>query len=123
MACDCEKRQTDEYVVAWRCWYDNGTSIEEYNSVQHCWETLPEDGFQAMRVWYNDGTGRHISGNDFYFLQEHPVGLIVGQSNDSDIKVRYPNASIKRGKHCPDIMMRQINELMNNSTKPLNGND
>lgn len=114
---------TDEYVVAWRIWYDNGTSIEEYNSVEHCWESIPEDGFQAMRIWYNDNTGRHISGNDFYFLQEHPAGLIVGQSNDLDIKERYPKAIIKRGKHCPDKMMKEINDLMLSAKNPLGGND
>lgn len=124
MCCDENNimKNVDEYVIAWRCWYDNWINIDEYNSVEHCWEQLPDDGFQAMRIWYADGTGRHISGNDYYFLSEHPAGLIVGQSNDLDIKERYPKAIIKRGRHCPDIMMKQINELMSQSTNPLHGN-
>lgn len=122
--CDCEQiKNTDGYVIAWRAWYDNGTAIEEFNSVEHCWEKLPDDGFQAMRVWYSDGTGRFISGNDFYFLDEHPVGLTVGQTNDLDVKERYPKAFIKRGRHCPEKMMKEINELMTTSINPLNGNN
>lgn len=122
--CNCDEiKQTDEYVIAWRCWYDNGVSIEEYNSVEHCWDKLPDDGFQAMKLFYSDGTERNISGNDFYFLMEHPMGLIVGQSNDLDLKERYTSAIIKRGRHCPDIMMKQINELMNEAKSPLNGNN
>ena len=124
MGCDCGKiKQTDEYIIAWRTWYDNGTSIEGYNSVEHCWEKLPEDGFQAMKVWYNDNTERYISGNDFYFLQNHPAGLIIGQSNDLDIKERYPKAIIKRGRHCPDKMMKEINDLMLSVKSPLHGNN
>lgn len=118
--CDCKKiKNTDEYIVAWRCWYDNGTKIpDEYNSIDHCWEKLPEDGFQAMRLWYADGTGRFISGNDFYFFDLHEAGLIVGQSNDFDIKERYPNSIIKRGKHIPDILMKHINNLMQEAKIP-----
>lgn len=119
--CNCgEKKQIDEYIVSWRCWVEFNEDIVEYNSIEHCWNKIPDDGFQAMRLWYSDGTGRYISGNDFYFLSEHKAGLIIGQSNDTDIKERYPNAIIKRGKHVPDKLMKEITDLMLNSKNPLN---
>ena len=120
--CDCEQiKNTDEYVIAWRAWMEVDFEIVEYNSVENCWEDMPYDGFQAMRLWYNDGTcGKFISGNDFYFLWEHPKGLVFGQSNDLDIAERYPGAIIKRGKHVPDNVIKEVNELMINSKTPLN---
>lgn len=118
--CDCEKEiKTDDYVSAWRAWSEVDFEIKEFNSVDNCLCDIPDDGFQAMRLWYADGTGRFISGADYYFFQEHPKGLIFGQSNDLDIKERYPEAMIKRGKHIPDGLMKQVNELMTNSKNPL----
>lgn len=115
---------TDSYTIAWRAWYDNGTSAPlEYNSIQHTLYDLPEDGFQAMRLWYSDGTGRYISGNDYYFFANHTAGTIYGQTNDSyqSILDRYGEVIIKLGKHVPDGMMKDINDLMLNSRNPLNG--
>lgn len=117
--CDCEKiRKTDEYVIAWRCWVEVDQEIKEFNSVNNKWCDIPDDGFQAMRLWYSDGTGRQISGNDFYFVQEHPKGLIFGQTNDLDVIERYPDALIKRGRHIPDALNKEVHELMNNSIRP-----
>lgn len=117
--CDCDKiKQTDEYVVGWRCWVEVNGEIKEYNSVDDNWCDIPNDSFQAMRLWYSDNTSRVISGNDFYFIQQHNKGLIFGQTNDTDVKERYPGAIIKRGKHIPDLMMKEINELMSKSEKP-----
>lgn len=61
--------KTDSFVSSWRVWYnDLSTKIDEYNSVDHDFSDLPDDGFQAMRLWYNDGRCRFISGNDYYFF-------------------------------------------------------
>jgi len=120
--CDCiQIKNTDEYIIAWRAWVEVDSNIKEFNSIDHCFENIPNDGFQAMRLWYSDGTGRFISGNDWYFFQEHPRGLIVGQTNDIDVKERYPNAVFKRGKHIPDVLMKEVSDLMINSKNP-NGN-
>lgn len=116
--CNCKKPNTDNFIIAWRAWVEIEYDIIEYNSVDHCFENIPDDGFQAMRLWYSDGTGRYINGNDFYFMQEHPKGLIVGQSNDIDVKERYPNAIIKRGKHIPDSLMKEVIELLIKSECP-----
>lgn len=112
---------TDSYVIAWRCWYDDGTATpSEYDSVNNTLYDLPEDGFQAMRLWYTDGNGRFITGNDHYFFASHPAGTIYGQSNDSydSILQRYSEVIIKKGKHVPESMINDINNLMINSDKP-----
>jgi hypothetical protein len=113
---------TDNFVTAWKCWYNDGTTTEitEYDSVNNTLESLPSDGFQAMRLWYHNGRGRFMSGNDFYFFANHPLGTIYGHSNDTyaDIEQRYPGVSIKRGKHVPDGIMEQINQLMVDSVAP-----
>lgn len=112
--CDCEKiKNTDEYVIAWKCWYNDGTeNIQEYNSMEHCLEKLPDDGFQAMKLFYSDGGSRIMNGHDFYFFCTHPSGLIFGATNNENDISRYENAFVKRGKHIPDGMMNQINLLM-----------
>jgi hypothetical protein len=113
---------TDNYVKSWRCWYNNNSSeITEYNSVEHNLIDLPEDGFQAMRLWYFNGTGRFILGNDFYFFASHPSGTIYGHSNDAytDIESRYNEVTIKRGKHTTDELINEISSLMKNSICPL----
>ena len=113
---------TDSYTIAWRAWYYNTNSdVVEYTSVTTTLDDLPSDGFQSMRLWYSNNTGRYISGNDWYFFEEHPNGIIFGQSDDSydSIVERYPNAIIKQGKHCPDGVMESINTAMIESTNPL----
>lgn len=124
MSCKCDKikNSTDDYVIAWRAWYDLGSKDPvEYNSNDHTLHDLPDDGFQGMKLWFSDGTSRYISGNDFYFFCQHEAGIIFGQSNDTlrDIKKRYPKAMIKRGRHVPDIMIKQINDLMITAKNPL----
>jgi hypothetical protein len=113
---------TDNFVKSWRCWYnDNSEDITEYNSVEHNLEDLPNDGFQAMRLWYFNGNGRLISGSDYYFFVSHPSGTIYGHSNDSysDIESRYDEVIIKRGKHTTDEIITEIHELMNSSVSPI----
>lgn len=116
--CDCNIPKSDGYVKSWRCWVEVGNDIKEFNSIDNDWCGVPDDGFQAMRVWYTDGTSRMISGNDFYFIQVHSKGLIFGQTNDLDVKQRYPGALIKRGKHIPDKLMKEVNEMMLSSVCP-----
>lgn len=114
-------KSTDEYIISWRCWYNNGNGTVEYNSLSTTLDELPNDGFQAMRVWYSDGTGRFISGNDYYFFMDTPEGLLFGQSNDSieSIIDRYPSATIKRGKHIADREINRISNLMTESVNPI----
>jgi hypothetical protein len=116
-------QNTDNYVKSWRCWYnDNSETITEYNSIDHNLVDLPNDGFQAMRLWYHNGYGRFISGHDFYFFAEHPSGTIFGGSGYSDtpesITNRYDSVSIKSGKHTTDGIMIEINDLMISSVSP-----
>jgi hypothetical protein len=113
---------TDDFVTAWRCWYNNDSpTITEYNSVNHNLVDLPSDGFQAMRLWYTNGNGRFISGSDYYFFASHPSGTIYGHSNDSyaDIESRYEEVTIKRGKHTTDEIMEEIDALMRDATSPI----
>ena len=74
-----------------------------------------------MRLWYFNGNGRFMSGNDHYFFATHPSGTIYGHSNDSytDIESRYDEVTIKRGKHTTDKMINDINDMMINSTSPI----
>lgn len=102
---------TDSFTIAWVAYYDNGTATPStYNSVDNTLIDLPEDGFQAMKIWYVDGTSRYIAGNDYYFFVNHQGGLIFGQSNDTyeSIVQRYPNALIKRGKHTAEEIIHNI---------------
>ena len=114
---------TDSFTTAWIAFYDDGTETPAvYNSVINTLNDLPDDGFQAMKLWYADGTSRNIAGNDYYFFVEHPSGLIFGQSNDTyeSIVERYPNSLIKRGKHVSEQMISYImNDLMINAKKPI----
>lgn len=125
MCMGCEVKKTDSYVVAWRVWYDNKkTTPSEYNSIHHSFNDLPDDGFQAMRLWYADGGSRYISGHDFYFFSHHEAGTIYGQTNREKDLEKYPHAIIKTGRHIPDGLMKQIDTLMMTAKNPLeNGNN
>jgi len=113
---------TDSYTISWRCWYNNLQSeIVEYTSLNSTLDNLPEDGFQAMRLWFADGNSKVISGNDYYFFYEHPTGIIYGQTNDTPetINSRYPGALIKKGRYTTESIINTINNTMMNSTNPL----
>lgn len=122
--CDCKKdiAKTDDYVTSWRAWVEVNNEIKEYNSIDNCFCDIPNDSFQAMRLWYKDGGGRFISGHDYYFFCEHKNGVIFGQTNKESDLDKYENAIIKSGRHIPDGMMKEVDIRMNNSTNPLYGN-
>lgn len=111
---------TDSHVIAWRAWYDVADATAHYDSEHHTLEDLPDDGFQAMRLWYKDGTGRFISGNDYYFFYERPDGIVFAQTNETpeQILARYPQAVIKRGRYVPDAVSRMIEDEMAVSKTP-----
>lgn len=109
-------------IKSWRCWYNNLTpEIQRYDSCRHTIEDLPSDGFQAMRLWYNNGSGKFISGNDYYFFYQFDDEVIFGQTNDLPEKIleRYPTAIIKRGKYTTERILNEIHTEMINSTDPL----
>jgi hypothetical protein len=107
-------------IIAWRCWYSDGSTETEYASTLNTFDDLPDEGFQAMRLWYSADTGRYISGNDNYYFVVSPSETIVGQTNDlpDAILEEYPTASIKQGLLISDVEFNEIIQTMINSTIP-----
>lgn len=111
----------DPVIKSWRCWYNNLTpEILRYDSQNHTIEDLPDDGFQAMRIWFKNGNGKYVSGNDYYFFYQFGDEVIFGQTNDLPDKIieRYPNAVIKKGKYTTESILDKINKEMINSKDP-----
>lgn len=99
-------------IIGWRAWYvgSGNFPVIEYNSNEHVWATLPEDGMLAVRTYEDelkpngDNKGIKLSGMDYYFTAFGPQDLFVGADIDrrevdvaNEIKERYTNAVVKRG--------------------------
>lgn len=88
-------------VIGWRIWY---TCDRHFNSEQHEWAGLPNDGVLCLKLFYEEmasGDERYtllLDGDDYYF--HTPDTNLFGCSNDppEEIRERYPGAIIKRGK-------------------------
>jgi hypothetical protein len=108
-------KRTDGYIVGWKAWYDVAGQPVGISHEQSTLEDLPEDGFQAMRISYAGGTSRFMSGSNTYFFAEHADGhLIFGQTDDtpSQVLLRYPHATVKRGRYVSDKMNAQIHRQL-----------
>jgi hypothetical protein len=99
-------------VLGWVMVYEG---LRVYDSREHSWDDLPEDGVLDGCV-YREGedgrvTRRTVGGADRYWLL--PDGLTVVHSNDpeEEIRARYPGAQVKRGKWVPDDEMARAAAL------------
>ncbi len=90
----------DHSVIGWRAWYDGGRT---FTSKTTEWVNLPDDGMQAMVIYFATGNRTMESGNDFYFqVPGTPLTVIYGSESRSkskaDIRKRYPGAIVKLGR-------------------------
>lgn len=97
-------------------WFENASGgIVKWCSWQQSWVDVPDDGFQARLICYDNGTFRRDSGADWYWESPHPSGVVYGSCQGSDaaeIAKRYPGAVIKRGKMVPDEVSHEIEAMM-----------
>ena len=105
----------------WKAWYDDGAV---YNSVEHAWADLPEDGFLIRMVFKENGGREWQMGVDFYFDAVGSDGKIIpgtGMEKD-DIPNRYfdgeSGTNIKRGRRCSDEMWAEVHEAARVSKAP-----
>lgn len=111
---------SDDKPIKWKVWYVLDNEVKTFEG-EALWQfsPLPNDGFQGMVLAFPDGTRRKISGCDYYWgdvgVQGRPIYAqsSPGQSL-TDIMKRYPNASIKLGKHTDDLTILQIEREMDN---------
>jgi hypothetical protein len=90
---------TDNYIIGWRIWYDDGLT---YNSREHAWKDVPDDGVLCRMLYFKDGSRQIQQNYDFYFEAPHSSGIIYGAGDHKDdIPKRYPDAEIKRGRWAP----------------------
>jgi hypothetical protein len=109
--------------IKWKAWYVIDNVVMTYEGQSEAeFRALPDDGFQAAVLAFPDATYRRISGCDYVWTDTGVEGRpIYGQSSPGqtyeEIVARYPNASVKRGKHTDDLTIQQI-ELAMNSFDP-----
>lgn len=94
-------------VIGWRVWID---SNRIYDSREHTWKDVLNDGIILMYTYKAGGYREGFSGHDHYFQAPHPEGVIYGCNDDSteEIEIRYPGAVIKKGKWVPSEVMARI---------------
>ena len=63
-------------IIGWSVWYDNGSV---FDSREHDWDDIPDDGVLVMYVYKSDGRRECMQGQWYYFAP-HPEGIIY----DSD---------------------------------------
>jgi hypothetical protein len=84
----------------WRIWL---TDDRQYNSREHEWAEVPDDGVLVLKLYYDAWANPDVrytlvlDGDDHYF--HVPETNLYGCSNDpiEEIKERYPGALVKRG--------------------------
>lgn len=105
----------------WRAWVWNTATgrIEEYNSVDHTWVAVPEDGFVAKMLYNEDGTRQVQHGMDYYYEMETRLGVIQGTAMPrEDLARRYPRAVVKRGMWLPDHVYESVMVQVHESEAP-----
>lgn len=88
-------------VQGWRAWYVGGQVYEGTTFAQ--WHDLPADGVLVVMLYYDRDAAQgrplrlSLSGDDYYW---QTPAAVFGSSKDAQeqIKLRYPGASLKRGK-------------------------
>jgi hypothetical protein len=93
--------------MSWRLIYED---LSEFASDQHLWADLPLDGAQAIIV-----NGSVHLGYDRYFRAiDTDASELIGFSKDSetDIKLRYPDAKIIRGKTTTTRRFHEIEVML-----------
>jgi hypothetical protein len=110
------------YVIAWRCWYEDlSGNIVEYNSVTSTLNNLPTDGFQTMKLFFDDGTSGVMMGFDYFYFFSDQENVTFGLTNDlpETILSSYPNALIKNGKYISDETFNNLVGVMMSSVSPI----
>jgi hypothetical protein len=94
-----------------RAWYVGGRTYEGDASE---WGKMPGDGMLGVKVFFNDGTARNCSGNDWYGLLILDVDTwTIAHNNNEDNEKRYPTAIWKRGQWASEAEMHEVEQAMN----------
>jgi len=96
-------QERGDMLIGWKAWVATQYGFTRYNSLQHTWEDLPEDGILAVRTY--ESKGFRFAGADYYFMAPGPNDVIFGidyDRRDADVREeilkRYPGAVVRRGK-------------------------
>ena len=104
-------------VIGWRVWYEDSTV---YNSKEHHWKDLPNDGLQIVVLYMNKrlkhtkGWCRCMRSSSDYYWTTLESGLEIFCGDESPTE-RYPGAVVKRGKWMPITEFEKIRVEANNS--------
>lgn len=124
MECKACNEHTEEVntepkrIVMLVVWYEYGKPyIGREPDLWDFWQSLPKDGLQAIRGYYNHRNpsnnaplGFTLSGCDWYFMTMN--GIVGGDTNTTkkEIEDRYFGASVKRGRWTTPANIDRINE-------------
>ena len=95
-------------TVGWQVWYDDGSIYDSDNSD---WSDLPDDGVLVKMIYYSDGTRQIQQGADYFFIAQHHSGEEIHANSTKtipEIKDRYQNPIIKKGRWAPDEYYQKI---------------
>lgn len=108
-------------VLGWAAWVDTEDGLKTFDSKEHSWDDIPDDGVVFIMLYKQEGDGQYeglsrvthretMVGVDHYFMAKHREGDIYGSNNDSmeEIKRRYRGAKIKRGKWVPYEFFEEV---------------
>jgi hypothetical protein len=92
-------------VVFWKAWYKDGKAYGRHDCKP---SALPQDGFLGMILGFDDGTGRYISGNEYYFFPDDDT---FGQTDKTEDILRLISW-VKFGRTATETEMAQVNKAM-----------
>ena len=105
-------------IIAMQAWYGGGRvfkgDFENSQELIDWWRSLPDDGALGFRAWFNQfkpvRTGLRSSGMPWYFLLDQDDPALDGDHDPLEIRRRYPNAILKRGKLVGVAEIERVNE-------------
>jgi len=97
-------------MIGWKAWYRGG---QAWCSNGTAWADLPDEGVIGVKILFDDGTSRNMTGSDFYWMADIlGVPTLCQGLHDDRPAERYPGASIKLGVWTTDAEMRSVLEQM-----------
>lgn len=105
----CVNCDSDFIVVGWEVWYSDGTVKRGMKG----WSALPKDGVTHVKLSYQGGASRVMSGADYYWRCEGENDAVYGFSQTVPEPSRYPGVVVLRGKWADDATFSYLQRAVN----------
>ena len=90
----------DRKLIGWKAWYYIDNQIKVYSSKDYSWDKIPQQDFQILIRYFDDGSRDIDNGADVYIL-----------NNELALEVIKLSKSIKFGKYIDSEAFTKIHKM------------